>query len=292
MADDGLLHTTELLKTALPYVDVRSKLTLDLLLKSFELMVSLRNFRSNNIAACGFDEKEKADMEDLLNKIRPKCNDYEAGFVDKLLSVFKAKKMFEMYNSYMEVMNTMQGFQDFQGFGKGGMDSDTVSNFMNSFSGFDFSGMDLSAIFGGVNKDADNNESAFDSSSDITKDDIGSDSEDISDREDITCCGDIIDSENISDSGDIIDSENISDNGDISEYQDISDCENILSNEENLSSAESNDNNSDDYDHSQMFESLKSLITPDQMGAFENLRMLFGSPSYDDNSNKSDENKE
>ncbi|NLL72200.1 MAG: hypothetical protein GX237_01555 [Clostridiales bacterium] len=262
MADNGLLHTTELLKTALPYVDVRSKLTLDLLLKSFELMVSLRNFRSNNIAACGFDEKEKADMEDLLNKIRPKCNDYEAGFVDKLLNVFKAKKMFEMYNSYMEVMNTMQGFQDFQGFGKGGMDSDTVSNFMNSFSGFDFSGMDLSAIFGGVNKDADNNESAFDSSSDITKDDIG------------------------------LDSEDISDNGDISEYQDISDCENILSNEENLSSDESNDNNSDDYDHTQMFESLKSMITPDQMGAFENLRMLFGSPSYDDNSNKSDENKE
>ena len=63
MADNGLLHTAELLKTALPYVDVRSRLTLDLLLKLFELLVCLRNFRTNNIAACSYDNTEKADME-------------------------------------------------------------------------------------------------------------------------------------------------------------------------------------------------------------------------------------
>ena len=253
MVDDSLLHTTEMLKTALPYVDVRTRLTMDLLLKLFELMVSIRNFRTNDITACGFDENEKVDMETLLNKIKPKCNKEEVVFVDQLLSVFQAKRMFEMYNSYMEVMNTMQGFKGFEGFEgfegfAGGMDSDFASNIMNGFSGSDFSGMDLSSIFGGKDEDSQN---------DASDDDKASEYEDGSDHHDV------------------------------SEYEDVQDYENVSDNNDEFSSDESNE----DYGNEKMFESLKAMIPPDQMGAFENLRMLFGSPSYDDNS-KSNKNKE
>lgn len=247
MAEDGLLHTTEMLKTALPYVNARTRLTLDLLLKLFELMVSMYNFRTNDITACGFDENEEADMETLLNKIRPKCNKQEGSFVDQLLSVFKAKKMFEMYNSYMDVMNTMQGFEGFGGLGgfEGGMDNDFVSNFMNNFSNFDLSGIDLSSIFAGKDQDIYNDESDFDNTSTYNT----------------------------------------------SDYEDTSDKDDKLSSDENNTSDKndrlSSDENNEDYDNEKMFESLKAMIPPDQMGAYENLRMLFGSPSYDDNS-KSD----
>ena len=278
MADSGLLHTAELLKTALPFIDARSRLTLDLLLKLFELIACLNNFRTNNIAACNYDENEEADMESLLNKIRPKCNEKEAVFVDKMLSIFQAKKVFEMYNSYMEVMNTMQGFE---GFSKEAANSDFASNIMNNFAGFDFSSVDLFSIFGG------------------NKEDNKDDSEDSSSYEEATYYESSTNHEDKSYYDDLSNHDNKSyyddksNHDDSSNYSNKSNYNNILYSEKNGISHNDNtdktsESNNDDGD---MFESLKSMISPDQMGTFERLRMLFESQSYDDNS-KSDENKE
>lgn len=200
MVDDGLLHTTELLKTALPYVDAKSRLTLELLVKLYELIICMRNFTNKDITAYEF-ESEKADMETLLNSIKPKCNEYELGFVDKMLNVFQAKRMFEMYNTYMEAMNAMQGFEGFSG---GGFDDDfDVESFINSFS-------------------------------------------------------------------------NMSSANNVDNY---------------IDNKETNNEVDEPGDYDNMFEELKTMITPDQMDTFENLRMLFASTSYDD-SNKTHENKE
>lgn len=239
MAEDDLLHTVDLLKTALPYVDVKSRLTLELLVKLYELIICMRNFTNNDISACGF-ENDKADMETLLVNIRPKCRGEEQAFVDKMLNVFQAKRMFEMYNTYMEAMNAMEGFD---GFNNGNTDKDTnatgsnsAESLMNSFKNFDFT-----SIFGG-----DFNAEEFLNSYN---------SED-------------------SDATDNVDNNITSNNTD---------------KEDNITS---NDNKVDEfYNNDEMFEELKSMITPDQMQTFENLRMLFGSMSYDDN-NKPNENKE
>lgn len=147
MADNDLLHTAEILKTALPYVDHRSKFILDLIVKLYEFMICYRDFRVSNLAACGFtSEHEHMDMEGLLNQIRPKCNEKEGSFVDRILSIFQAKRMFEMYNTYMSAMKTMQ---EFGGFGSDEKDED-ADNVTKNFSGFDFS-----SIFGeGVSADA------------------------------------------------------------------------------------------------------------------------------------------
>lgn len=157
MAEDGLLHTAELIKTALPYVDIRTKLTLDLLVKVYELIICIRNFRTKDIAACGFgNNNEKVDMETLLNKIRPNCNQKERAFVDKILNIFQAKRMFEMYNTYMEAMKVMEGFEGFSGKDS---DKDNEGSFMNNLTNFDFS-----TIFGNEinNKDADNSSDIVD----------------------------------------------------------------------------------------------------------------------------------
>src|SRR5690606_22722119 len=114
MAEDGSLHTTELLRTALPYVDVKSRLTLELLVKLYELILCIRNYTTRNISSCSY-QNEKIDMETLLNNIRPKCNEKERSFVDRMLNIFQAKRMFEMYNTYMEAMNAMEGFEGFGG---------------------------------------------------------------------------------------------------------------------------------------------------------------------------------
>jgi len=115
MTDDGLLHTAELLRTALPYVDIRSRLALELLVKIYDLLICIQNFRNNDISACGYENKE-ADIESLLSNIRPVCNESERVFVDKMLQVFQARRIFEMYNAYMEAMNLMN---DSEGLGEG-----------------------------------------------------------------------------------------------------------------------------------------------------------------------------
>lgn len=230
MAEDNLLHTAEILKTALPYVDIKSRLTLELLVKLYELIICMRNFTTKDITACGF-ENEKGDMEALLSNIRPKCNKNEQAFVDKMLNIFQAKRMFEMYNTYMEAMNAMEGFE---GFGANTSDGDTSSGFMNSFKNFDFSSL----------------------------------------------LGDDFDSDSFIQNYKSMSSDNTN-------YEDYSnDSEEV----NNLDLTSDNDSAKESSNSSDMFESLKSMIPPDQMETFKNLRMLFESESYDD-SNKPNENK-
>ena len=196
MAESDFLHTAELLKAALPYVDTRTQSTMDLLLKLYEFMACYRNIRTGKMAACGFDN-HKVDMEAMITNIQPLCSEKERSFIDKILNIFNAKRMFEMYNTYMSAMKAMQ---EFGGFGSEASEGETADNVTNNFSGFDFS-----SIFG------NNTESKSDTSE-----------------------------------------------------------------------AEPGvDNN--------MFNMLKSMIPPEQMSNFENLRMLFQTMSYD-GSSKPDQN--
>lgn len=240
MAEDGLLHTTELLNTALPYVEGKAKLVLDLFVKFYELIICIQNFKTNDITACGFNN-EKVDLEALLKNIKPKCNKEERVLVDKLLNIFQAKKIFEMYNSYMEVMNAMEGFNDPK---DEACDNDT-GNIMNNFTGFDFStilgdNVDISSI--------------FDQKENITEENQDHDN-------------------NIPSQDENTEDENTEDK----------DTDNIINEKNNKENSRSDYNN--------IYETLKAMIPPEQMETYENLRMLFDTPSYDD-SNKSDEKSE
>lgn len=134
MADTNILHTTEILKAALPYVDARTKTTMDLLVKLYELIYSFRKLRANRLITCGYED-QKADVEAMLNSIRPLCRDKERSLVDQILGVFQAKRMYTMYNTYMSTIKTMQ---EFGGFPSGG-EGEASDNFMNNFAGYDFS---------------------------------------------------------------------------------------------------------------------------------------------------------
>jgi hypothetical protein len=62
-----------------------------------------------------------------------------------------------------------------------------------------------------------------------------------------------------------------------------------MQNDSSIASDMGSVNETDNTDD--LFESIKSMIPPDQMETFENLRMLFEPKSYDD-SNKPNESKE
>ncbi len=153
MADTDILYTAEILKAALPYVDVRTKTTMDLLVKLYELQYCFRRLRTNSLVSCDYEE-QKVDMESMLKSIRPICKDPEKAMVDQFLNFFNAKRMYEMYNSYMSAMKTMQEFGGFSS----GADGEASDNFMNNFSGFDFS-----SIFGNNSGSTSDSEKASDS---------------------------------------------------------------------------------------------------------------------------------
>lgn len=139
MEDKTFLHNMELIRAAMPYADTSAQSTMELLLKLYEFMHSYRGFVSGSMAACGFAGR-KVDLEAMMNSLRPICNKREREIVDRILSIFNAKRMYEMYNTYMSAMKAMQEFNEFN---PETSEGDTADNVTGTFSGFDFS-----SIFG------------------------------------------------------------------------------------------------------------------------------------------------
>ncbi len=134
MADQDLLHTSEIMKAAMPYFETKNKGFIEMFVKVFDLMGTMRSLRNpKEVAALGL-AGTKIDFEGLLNAIRPLCSLKEREFVDRFLNFFQMKRMFDMYNSMMETMRTMQEFGGFNfNDSPNGDDTDNVTgNFSNS----------------------------------------------------------------------------------------------------------------------------------------------------------------
>ncbi|MHB8131617.1 MAG: hypothetical protein ACYDEX_21760 [Mobilitalea sp.] len=126
MADQDMMHTAEIMKAALPFIDPKTRVMAEFFTKIFDLMGSLKAMTSvDHMAACGYESGE-SDIEGMFTVIRPLCTNKEREFIDRILSMFNAKRMFEMYNNIMSTMKTMQGF--------GGDASDMAGG----FAGFNF----------------------------------------------------------------------------------------------------------------------------------------------------------
>ncbi|MDF2944040.1 MAG: hypothetical protein K0S01_2898 [Herbinix sp.] len=136
MADQNLLHTAEIMKAALPFIDSKSRVMAEFFTKILDLMGSMKSMTNKVSMSAYGNEGEKIDVEGLLNGIRPLCNNKERESVDKILNIFNAKRMFEMYNNFMSTMKTMQEYGGFP-FGESGGSNDS-DNTMGNFAGFNF----------------------------------------------------------------------------------------------------------------------------------------------------------
>ena len=112
MGDNDFSHTAEIMKAAIPYVDTKTKTTMDLFVKFIEFQGTYQQFNSKTgLAACGF-EKEDMDLEALLSGIRPCCNDKEKGFVDMILNFFNTRRIFNTYKEFMAATAAASGNSD------------------------------------------------------------------------------------------------------------------------------------------------------------------------------------
>ena len=156
MADQDLLHTAEIMKAALPYIDSPNKVMVEFMMKVFELIAYVRTLRKSlSLAACGY-EAGKIDMEGMLNSIKPVCNKKERDFIDKILNIFNMKRVMEMYNSMMEVMNAMQ--------------QDGEESSFDSSASFENSSDDLSSVWDFYKSDMDLADNDEDQTNDLNDD--------------------------------------------------------------------------------------------------------------------------
>lgn len=280
MADQDYIHTAEIMKAAVPYINSRSRSIVEFFSKALDFMGTFRQFtNSNSMAACGF-ENEKTDLEGLLKGIRPICNSKEQEMIDRVLSIFNAKRMFEMYNSFMSVMNTMEGFS-----------SDNSEEGASSKSMFDFSGYNFDSIFGN-HPQAENDDDIIPSEDTLDKfgaSDIASTIYSASDVPDADLNTDYDNHTNAhyhtnvnSDSDTGINNTNADTDHSTNTFSDAK------TSSDDQTTADS-DTPSDNMNNN-MLNMLKAMVPPEQMSTFENLSMLFKTMSYD--SNNHDDSKE
>ena len=110
----------DILKAALPHVEVQSMRTVQIMVKATELIDTI-NSRYFELSTLNLNEG-KGNMEEMLNSIREFCTGKEREIVDMILNVIKAKNLYQTYQ-----MLSSLNFND---------DSDTEGNPFAEF-GFD-----------------------------------------------------------------------------------------------------------------------------------------------------------
>jgi hypothetical protein len=93
-------HNMELIKAALPYVSHPARKSMQLLIKTNELVETLNGTDdSDEVAACDL-ENDAVDIEAMLLNMRELCTGKELETVDMMLNFIKAQRLFNTYRSY------------------------------------------------------------------------------------------------------------------------------------------------------------------------------------------------
>lgn len=101
-SDSSMTHAVDLMRAAFPFLDSDTQQSVDLLIKTEELMQNFQNV-NNKVSAFSINKKS-IDLEGLLKGIRDVCYPKEREIVDMLLNVFQAKKFYETYATIKEAM--------------------------------------------------------------------------------------------------------------------------------------------------------------------------------------------
>jgi hypothetical protein len=267
MADINYMHFADLINAAMPYVDNKTKITINLISTLFTFMDSFQNFRQPpDLTACDYEDT-KINVEGLLTAIKPICDEKERPFVDQILGIFNAKRMFEAYNTYMNIMKSMGGFDDspFQNT-EAAYDTDAKNTSDDTSSGFD-----LNSLFANLYSHNKVDNDTFGTQKPNENPDIHTNAQNIVNGETNKHNAD----------NDISDMDNS-----FSGYSD-NDSDSVTTNILNSTDI-SIPHTSNSIIQNKMMEMIKSIIPPEQMNTFENLSMLFNTMSYDSN-NKDDQ---
>lgn len=103
---DGFKHMVDIMKAALPHLDSSTQESASLLIKTSELMDSLRSVRSQEHVSTFSLNRQNIDIEALLNSVRTVCYARERQLIDNVLNFLRMKNMFDTYSTLSSMMSS------------------------------------------------------------------------------------------------------------------------------------------------------------------------------------------
>lgn len=317
MANINYSNTVDILKAASPHVDVATKSSLELIAKLFDLMGTIQSInRPSNVAALGLNN-QTFHFENLISSIRPFCSEKERSFMDRILNIFNIRKTLDMYQQYSDIFKTMPGFSGFN-FNQGANDNSADDSDDEEKEPFDIEA--FLKQFQADNSDNDSLDHPSHFEFDYTGEDMAFDDDGTYDPNEIHIPPSNNENLHSNFSNDNFSSRTSSDNSsndEVPDYlQDFMDQLNKIQHKDekpediiqkststnsgqgNNTTASFNDNanrnsnqsNNANTNNATMMNMVKNMVPPDQMGAFQNLSMLFNTMSYTDSNNKKKDN--
>ncbi len=121
-----LNHIMEIIKAAFPYLDSDSQQSVDLLIKTGELMDAFQSLKTRGSVTAFSLRKESIDVEALLTGIRNVCYDRERELIDTVLNIFKAKSLYETYSAFASMASQSVNTENSDGTSDGGGSPDMM----------------------------------------------------------------------------------------------------------------------------------------------------------------------
>lgn len=129
----GLAHVIDILKAAFPHLDSDSQQSVDILVKTGELITTVTELNQNHSVASLSVRKQSIDLEALLTSIRDVCYPREREIIDMILNIFKAKNLYQTYVNLSQIMASQsQSTESFEG-AEYASGSNSSANFGNMF---------------------------------------------------------------------------------------------------------------------------------------------------------------
>ena len=96
-------HVVDLMNAALPFINQKSKTTMEVFIKAGELMDSFSASSSPDLQACDISETP-TDYEGLLLGLQEVSTPKESELINTLLNYFKAQKLYRTYSSVKDIL--------------------------------------------------------------------------------------------------------------------------------------------------------------------------------------------
>lgn len=96
---ENIQHSLDILKAAMPHLNQPAKHSIELALKTGELLETISDLSSpDQLSACDLAQ-EPIDMEAMLLQIQEVCTDAEKEAIHVILNFVKARKLYQTYQS-------------------------------------------------------------------------------------------------------------------------------------------------------------------------------------------------
>ena len=125
-------HIMDIAKAAFPYLDSDSQQSVDLIIKTGELMDAFQSLSQKNSVTTFSIKKQNIDIEALLTSVRNVCYDQEKELIDMVLNFMKAKSLYETYSAFASTMASQSGDSESSDGSSGGFGNPDMMEILSS----------------------------------------------------------------------------------------------------------------------------------------------------------------